>query len=161
MKKYQFIFIVIICFAIIYDFFAKKNIYNDIVQKIEEQEQERDVYYAIFYNYFKQNHQYPKNILLDLINAEPSKDLRTEFKILFEDPFSKGEMLQYIPIKNESGLIMGYCLLSRGPDKKINTKITQAILLSNIDKIKLYKTYNYFDFYFGKKDLLISAGYNK
>ena len=105
----------------------------------------------------------PLDIVDDLINEEESEDLRKQFNMFFKDPFTNSELYHYIPFKNDSGLIVGYCLLSAGADKKINNEQTEPQFLRDINKIKLYKSksFNYFDFYFGKKDLLVSAIYNK
>lgn len=164
MKKYIVIVLIILVFiVIIRDFSVKKKFYLNNIESINELEKDRDIFYSILSNYYNRNQQYPKSINEDLINKEQSNDLQKQFKILFNDPFSKNELYNYIPFKNDSGLIVGYCLLSSGADGKINNKITKPLLLKDINTIKLYKSnsFNYIDFYIGKKDLLISSVYNK
>lgn len=164
MKKYIILSLsILLLILIIRDISVKKKAFERNLEKINELETGRDIFYSIFSNYFNKNQQYPKNISEDLINEEESNDLKEQFKIYFNDPFSENELYHYIPFKNDSGLIVGYCLLSSGADKKIDNKFTVPILLDDIEKIHLYKskTFNYFDFYFGKKDLLVSAIYNK
>jgi hypothetical protein len=163
MKKYIIIILIILgLIVIIRDITVKKKLYSNNINSINELENDRDIFYSIFSNYYNQNNQYPSDINKDLINKEQSIDLQKQFKIVFNDPFSKNELYYYVPLKNDSGLNVGYCLLSSGPDGKVN-RITEPLLLKDIDKIKLYKSksFNYLDFYFGKRDLLISSVYNK
>lgn len=70
------------------------------------------------------------------------------------DPFS-GKFYHYIPVMNEKyNKPGGYYLLSTGVDSKINNKGL------NEGSLKLYDSasFNYLDFYFGQKDLLVREG---
>ncbi|HRJ28232.1 MAG TPA: hypothetical protein PLV21_10440 [Cyclobacteriaceae bacterium] len=69
------------------------------------------------------------------------------------DPFS-GKFYHYIPVMNEKyKKPEGYYLISAGIDSKVDNNITRGTL-------KLYDSvsFNYWDAYFGKKDLLVKEG---
>ena len=69
------------------------------------------------------------------------------------DPFTY-KFYHYIPVINKKhNKPEGYYLLSAGIDSKIDSK-------NNKESLKLYDSayFNYLDYYFGKKDLLVSEG---
>ena len=155
--------VILIILLGIRDLLSKRTFFYEKINVIEELKIEPGVFYSAFRSFYIQNGQYPLNLTKDLIDQEESEDLRIQFRIFFNDPFKDGSILHYIPFKNDSGLIEGYCLLSVGPDGDLNNEIIGPILLNQKNKIKLYDTlsFNYLNFYFGSKDLLVTSIYNK
>lgn len=76
----------------------------------------------------------------------------TEYKF-FVDPFS-GNLFYYLPVKEKYGRPDRFYLLSAGIDSKIDNKELGKGTLKLYDSV----SFDYLDFYFGKKDLLVNEG---
>lgn len=109
--------------------------------------------YFLEHGWFPDSLQQLDTIFNHEIHIKNLEDIRETRYRFFVDPFS-GKFYHYIPVINEKyNKPDGYCLLSAGIDTKINNK-------ENEGKLKLYDavSFNYFDYYFGKKDLLVRQG---
>ena len=112
---------------------------------------------TILGNYFDEFGYYPETLsdADTLFNTKPFwKDFddyrETPYRFLI-DPFSRDYFL-YIPIRSDGNAKPdSYYLLSAGIDSKFNNKVSnvQMFLYDSL-------TFSYLDFYFGKKDLLVS-----
>ncbi len=106
--------------------------------------------------------QLKKNFKKDLNDKEFDFFLKSQLEQYFEDPFNKKNNFKYYPIYNSQNKIKGYILLSSGIDKHIDNIFDTKIHEADFHKFKLYdKGFNYFDYYFGRKDIVVESVFNK
>ena len=156
-KVISVIFLLIISGVLIFfDYASKKSGFNVLKKEYElslgfEQTQ------LLISIYFYEHGWYPDSLQqIDSIfknknlnaNLENIRETRYRF---FVDPFS-GEFYHYLPVLNTKyGKPDGYYLLSAGIDGKIDNATFDSV------KLKLYDSlsFNYFNCYLGKKDVLV------
>lgn len=141
-----------------YDYRSKKEKFDKLKKEYEFSVSFQQTIFLIN-NYFFEHGWFPDSLQqVDTIfnreilikNLDDYRETRYWFLI---DPFS-GKFYHYIPVINEKyKKPEGYYLLSAGIDSKIDNKVLRSSL-------KLYDSasFNYLDFYFGKKDLLVREG---
>jgi len=158
MKKVIFtgIVLLILFVLVFYDYRSKKEIFSVKQKEFYQTLGWMDILTGKISQYFFEHGWFPDSLQqVDTIfyhNPTEYDLTETEYKF-FIDPFS-GNYFYYLSIKEKYGRPDSFYLLSTGIDSKINNKEL------NNGVLKLYDStsFNYLDFYFGKKDLLVSQG---
>lgn len=161
MKKILSISLVLLVIATLFFFdYHSKKVKFEVIKTEYDLSVSFEQTAGLISNYFLEHGWFPDSLQqLDTIfsrkflikNLEDIRETRYRF---FVDPFS-GKFYHYAPVINEKySKPDGYYLLSAGIDAKINNKIL------NEGKLRLYDSafFNYFDYYFGEKDLLVRQG---
>lgn len=167
----------VILVIITFDYFRVKTEYNKSLNVIEFNKS-YSKYYFYFENIYKDNNNsYRKDHSVEKFTSQVKKDFeKDDFKdtnldlfvqsyleIYFEDPFNKTQNYKYYPIYNKKNKIKGYILLSAGIDGEINNDFDFKIYQGD-NSFRLYNnnyTFNYLDYYFGKKDILVSYNFKE
>ena len=176
MFKKAIILIVILLIILAYDYKRVYSLYeknNDILDK----NQFNSIYYTYFEDIYKANnntylivhtkedyiYHLKKDFKSNLSDDEfEASYLKSKIELYFMDPFNRENQLKYYPIYNSQNKIKGYILLSSGIDKHIDNIFDTKIYENDFYKFKLYgKGFNYFDYYFGRKDIMVSSVFNK
>jgi hypothetical protein len=174
------ILIIILPLIFVFDYFRVKNYYEKANSEISENINNSKYSWYFDDVFTTNNEQYLKvhtsedyiKALKPLFNNELSKDeikikLTSNLQFFFIDPFSKQKKdLKYYPIYNSNEEIKGYVLLSSGIDGEINNHFDLKLYHKDYKKsnFKLYDegfSFSYFDYYFGKKDIIVSSDYRE
>jgi hypothetical protein len=147
--------ILVIITLLFFDYRSKKDKFEVLKKEYElsigfEQTVGLISSYFLEHGWFPDSLQQLDTIFNHEIHVKNFEDIRETRHRFFVDPFS-GKFYHYIPAINEKyGKPEGYYLLSAGIDSKINNKENKGTL-----KLHDSVSFSYFDYYFGKKDLLV------
>ncbi|MDY0278810.1 MAG: hypothetical protein RBQ97_12080 [Acholeplasma sp.] len=175
MKKISFISLFLLV-SVLFAFAIYEYTYNQKVLRIINDRNQSITYSEYFESYFNKYGEFPKE-LSDVFNFYIDKPEDSIFiNDFFTDPFTPDSLLIYIPRRSNDGTVIGFVLISRGPDKITSNKIPDfANINSQIDKMRFYNFDNimhngmvpspdllqmrYFPFvsFFGRSDLYISS----
>ena len=135
-------------------FYTGKQGYLKKLEKLNHCVSTFNCYTTVYDDYFTENFCYPEN----MDEIENFRDKVKDPLYHFDDPFSKhnGNLL-YIPLYNKNNkLPEGYVLLSAGIDGEINTMVEDTVFLDDSGNIyEFADNFNLYNYFFGKKDLLI------
>jgi len=154
--KRIFICIFVCVSALVVVFFVKKRNYEDTMCSLRY-----TLYWEGFDLLFFHTKNYPESMdeMISLyVENGITEDAITE---IFVDPFHRNQdYFYYIPLYHrKNGNREGYLLLSAGIDRKINNMFNDSIYIDEDVQLKLYSasdtSFNIFQKWFGKKDLLI------
>ncbi len=167
MKKKILFTVLLISFLFIGDYIYKFTLFNKNIEHIESVKNSKQIFLmGYFEEYYLNNDEYPKNIFeLDstLIDFETKnkkdqdKDWHIYVKNTIIDPFNNNGLC-IVPIYNRNNKrVEDIYVLSAGVDKECNNLLMDSIYTDDAINLNLYKNskFSYFDYYFGKKDILI------
>jgi hypothetical protein len=97
-------------------------------------------YSGIIFDHYERYGEFPKK-LESIFKVATTVDEEHFYKSVFNDPFAENSVLEYIPIQSNTGLTIGFVLLSRGPNGVSNNSLIPYIS-SSFNSLKSLKLMN-------------------
>lgn len=182
-SKTTIVLVILFCLIIgliVFLMFYSKNIKSLYIKNLNEVEYRKNnfLYQDSFLFYFNHESKYPVNIDEAMLIKPDNPDYNIYLDSQLKDYLNKeSALIQYIPVYDKANLrINAFLLVSAGIDGKIDNNITKddTIFIDDFDKkLNFYNIssiqdsislrpsdkgtkFNIFDYFFGKKDYLIS-----